>query len=164
MDGHAAEGPAWLLALEQSGLGEAMRQSLWLYPSANVLHVLGAGILIGAILAFDLRLLGVASRLPVASAASLLLPLAAGGVALAIPTGFLMFSADARAVAGNPVFPYKLGLIALGLVNVAVLHGGALRGIANWGARIPGAARAAAVVSLAAWTGTITAGRLIAYF
>ncbi|WP_207481696.1 hypothetical protein [Arenibaculum pallidiluteum] len=164
MDGHGGAAPAWLLALEQSGIGEAMRQSLWLYPAANILHVLAAGVVIGAILAFDLRLLGLGSRVPVAPLAGLLPPLAACGIAVALPTGFLMFTADARAVAENPVFPYKLGLIALGLVNVAILHAGALRGIAGWGAGVPAAARVAAAVSLLAWTGTATAGRLIAYF
>ena len=164
MERHAAAGPDWLLALEQSALGETMRQSLWLYPAANVLHVLAAGVLIGAILAFDLRLLGLGGRVPMGPLASLLLPAAAAGVMLALPTGFLMFAADATAVAGNPVFPVKLSLIALGLVNVAVFHAGALRGIDGWQDRAPGAARVAAALSLAAWFGTAAAGRLIAYF
>ncbi len=164
MEHHAASGPDWLLALENSGLGEAMRQSLWLYPAANVLHVLAAGVLIGAILGFDLRLLGLGSRVPVAPLASLLVPMAATGVLLALPTGFLLFTADATAVAGNPVFPVKLSFIAVGLVNVAAFHFGALRGIEGWGNHVPAAARVAAVVSLAAWLGAASAGRLIAYF
>ncbi|HYG88698.1 MAG TPA: DUF6644 family protein [Azospirillum sp.] len=164
MEHHGASGPDWLLALERSGLGEAMRQSLWLYPAANVLHVLAAGVLIGSILAFDLRLLGVAGRVPVAPLASLLVPTAAAGVALALPTGFLLFTADATAVAGNPVFPVKLSLIALGLANVVAFHVGALRGIERWGSRVPAAARVSATVSLAAWIATAAAGRLIAYF
>lgn len=160
----AASGPDWLVALEHSGIGEAMRHSLWLYPAANVLHVLAAGVLIGAILGFDLRLLGVGGRVPVAPLASLLVPMAAVGVMLALPTGFLLFTADATAVAANPVFPVKLSLIALGLANVAAFHAGALRGIEGWGSRVPVAARLAAVVSLATWLGTAAAGRLIAYF
>ena len=164
MEGHGATGPDWLLALERSGLGEAVRQSLWLYPAANVLHVLAAGVLIGSILAFDLRLLGLGRRLAVAPLASLLVSTAAAGVALALPTGFLLFTADATAVAANPVFSIKLALIALGLANVAAFHATSMRGIAGWGDRVPAWARVSAVVSLTAWFGTATAGRLIAYF
>ena len=161
---HGASGPDWLMALEHSGVGEAMRQSLWIYPAVNVLHVLAAGVLIGAVLGFDLRLLGVGGRMPVAPLASLLVPMAAAGVAVAMLSGVLLFVADATTLAANPVFPVKMSLIAVGLANVAVFHAGALRGIEAWGSRVPGTARVAAVVSLTAWLGTAAAGRLIAYF
>lgn len=164
MERHGASAPDWLLALERSGLGEVMRQSVWLYPTANVLHVLAVGVLIGSILAFDLRLLGLGRRADVAPLASLLLPAAAVGVGMAVATGFLLFTADATAVAANSVFPIKLALIALGLVNVAAFHLRLGRGIDRWNGWVPASARVSAAVSLAAWFGTATAGRLIAYF
>jgi hypothetical protein len=164
MEGHGAGAPALLLVLEHSALGEAMRQSLWLYPAANVLHVLAAGVLIGAILAFDLRLLGAGRSLPAHDLARLLVPLAAGGVLVALPTGFVLLAADASAVWNNPVFLWKLGLIGLGIANLAVLHGGSLRHIRDWGPSVPASAKTAAAVSLLAWTGTVAMGRLIAYF
>lgn len=164
MQGHEASGAGWLLAVEHSALGEAMRQALWLYPAANVVHVLAAGVLMGSILAFDLRLLGFGERLPVPALAGLLLPMAASALAVAVTTGVLLFTADATAVAANPVFPYKLGLIAVGFANVALMHRGPLRSASSWGNRIPATARISALVSLAAWSGTITAGRLIAYY
>ena len=45
-------------ALEGSGLGQAMRQWLWLYPSVETMHLVGIGLLFGSIAVFDLRLLG----------------------------------------------------------------------------------------------------------
>ncbi|MEA2990742.1 MAG: hypothetical protein QOG83_3453, partial [Alphaproteobacteria bacterium] len=33
------EAPAVFVALEQSGFAAAIRQSLWLYPAANVGHI-----------------------------------------------------------------------------------------------------------------------------
>jgi hypothetical protein len=165
MEGHGAAGPALVLALERSGLGEAMRQSIWLYPAANVLHVLAMGVLLGSILAFDLRLLGLGRAIPARALARLALPLAAGGLAVALPTGFVLLAADASAVWGNPMFKAKLALLALGLANAAALHRGAMRRIAEWGdGAAPAGARIGAAVSLAAWAGAAASGRLIAYF
>ena len=62
---HAA--PAWALWLEHSELGDLLRTSPWLYPAANVTHVVMMGLLVGAIVALDLRLLGLAQRIDAAA-------------------------------------------------------------------------------------------------
>ncbi|WP_037447600.1 hypothetical protein [Skermanella stibiiresistens] len=159
-------GPAWALALEQSALGETLRQALWLYPIANVLHVLAVVAMVGSIFAFDLRVMGVARSLPVAALARLLLPIAVGGFAVAVVTGSLLFTADATAVWNNPVFVYKLGLIGLGLVNIIIFHRIPWREADRWsvGVKAPALAMAGAAVSVGVWAGTATLGRLIAYF
>jgi hypothetical protein len=166
MEQHGGAGPDWAMALEHSGLGDFLRQSLWLYPACNVLHVLAVVIMVGSIVAFDLRVLGVGRWLPVRGLARLLLPLSAGGFVAAVGSGVLLFTADATAVWNNPVFVYKLSLIGLGLVNIAAFHIGPLRTVDEWGVDgpVPGAAAAGAVVSIAGWTATATLGRLIAYF
>jgi hypothetical protein len=46
-----------------------MRESLWLYPLAGVLHVIAIGLLLGSIVAFDVRVLGVAGTVPLRDAA-----------------------------------------------------------------------------------------------
>lgn len=145
MEGHAAAGPAWAAALEASGLGRAMRQSLFLYPTVEVLHILGFALLVGAIVTYDLRL--VAGREPPPLAQRV----AAAGLALAAPAGLLLFVTEATAYVHNPVFLAKLALIALALVNIALFHSRLTAG------RLAGAA------SLALWVGALTCGRLIAY-
>ena len=134
MEHSAGAGPAWALALEHSSLGETLRQAMWLYPIANVLHVLAVVAMIGSILAFDLRLMGAAKALPIAGLARLLLPISAIGFVVAVITGSLLFIADATAVWNNPVFVYKLALIALGLVNItsSTSASGARRSIGRW--------------------------------
>lgn len=166
MEHDGAGGPAWVSALEHSALGEAVRQSLWLYPAANVLHVLAVVVMVGGIVAFDLRVLGVARTIPVRSLARLLLPLSGSGFAVALVTGLLLFAADASAVWNNPVFSYKLGLIGLGVANIAAFHLGPLRSAEAWGARGPvsGFAVGGAVLSMLGWGATAALGRLIAYF
>lgn len=141
----AAAGPAWAAALEASGLGRAMRESLALYPAVEIAHILGFALLVGAIASFDIPL--IAGREPPAIAQRV----AAAGLALAAPAGLLLFAAEATAYLHNPVFLAKLALIALALANVALFH------FARTPRRLAGAA------SLALWFCVLACGRLIAY-
>ena len=50
--------PAIFVALEQSGFAAAIRQSLWLYPAANVGHIVSLTFFAGAVAVMDIRLLG----------------------------------------------------------------------------------------------------------
>jgi hypothetical protein len=160
-----AEGPAWLLAIEQSGLGQAMRQLVWLYPAVEVVHIFGFVLLVGPIVAYDLRLLGLTPRLPADLLGRLLVRTAVAGFALVLPSGLLLFTTEATSVAANPVFPVKLGLVALGLANAALFRIAGGRDLASWSlAAPPPSARAAGAVSLLAWAGAIVCGRLLAYF
>lgn len=163
---HVASHHPWLVALEQSGLGAAMRQSLFLYPAVEVLHIFGFVLLVGSIVGFDLRLLGLTRPLPVAPFARHAVPLAMTGFCIAVPAGLLLFATEATSIAVNPAFQVKLACIAVGLANAALFHLGPWRSMAQWGAMsgaVPTTARIGAIVSLLAWIGAITGGRLIAY-
>ena len=52
------EAPAIFVALEQSGFATAIRQSPWLYPAANVGHIVSLVFFVGAVAVMDVRLLG----------------------------------------------------------------------------------------------------------
>lgn len=147
-----------LAAVEASALASFVRGSIWLYPLVNAAHVLAVGLLFGAVVAADLRLLGASRDLPLRPLLRHTLTLAWAGFALAAASGPLLFVADARDLAENPVFLAKLGAIGLAGLNVLTLHrlGGAE------GAPRP-AVRAAAVMSLVVWTGVVGLGRWIAY-
>jgi hypothetical protein len=152
------------LALQESVLGHAMRSSLALYPAVEILHILGFVVLVGSILALDLRLLGLGRAIPIQPMAQLLLPLSRFGFLLAISMGLLLFSADAAHVVRNPAFQTKLLLIAAALVNIVIAHVGPWRRVALWGAEASGGAKVTALVSLLLWPSAVCAGRLIAYF
>ena len=152
------------LALQESALGHAMRSSPALYPAVEILHILGFVVLVGSILALDLRLLGLGRAIPIQPMSQLLLPLSRFGFLLAISMGFLLFSADAAHVVRNPAFQTKLLLIAAALVNILIANVGAWRRLALWRAEVSGAAKVSALVSLLLWLSTICAGRLIGYF
>jgi hypothetical protein len=146
-------------ALEQSSLGAAARGSAWLYPLANMSHVLGAALLVGAIVTFDVQVLRRASDAGIIARA--VTPVAACGLALQVASGTVLLAADAMPVVVNPVFQFKMAMFALGLINVAVFRwrfGGGLK------AEIPLAgARWPAALSLASWLLVLLAGRFIAY-
>lgn len=152
-----------LRALQESALGHAMRSSPALYPAVEILHIIGFVVLVGSILALDLRVLGWGRAIPIAPMAQLMLPLSRVGFLLAISMGFLLFSADAAHVVKNPAFQAKLLLIAAALANVAIAHVGPWRRVALWGLEAPAGAKATALLSLLLWLGAVCAGRLIAY-
>ena len=152
------------LALQESALGHAMRSSAALYPAVEILHILGFVVLVGSIVALDVRMLGLGRAIPIRPMAQLLLPLSRFGFLLAISMGFLLFSADAAHVVRNPAFQTKLLLIAAALVNIVIAHAGPWRHVALWSAEAPRGAKVTALVSLLLWPSAVGAGRLIAYF
>ena len=48
--------PAVFIALEGSGLGQAIRQSSWIYMAANVGHIVALVVFAGAVAVLDLRM------------------------------------------------------------------------------------------------------------
>jgi len=163
---HDAATAVWpiFLSLQESVLGHAMRVSPFLYPTAEILHILGFVLLVGSIVALDLRLLGAGRAIPIQPMAQLLLPISRVGFVLAVCMGFLLFSADAAHVVGNPAFQAKLLLITAALINIAVAHAGPWRRAAIWRTEASGSAKLTALLSLLLWIAAICAGRLIAYF
>jgi hypothetical protein len=159
-------GPSWLTWLEMTALGQAMRQWLWLYPIVEIVHIAGFVMLVGGAAMFDLRLLGLSRRLPVAAMARHLLPWSRLGLAVVGPSGLMMFVAHATEMAASPVFRLKLLLIAAAGLNAAVFHRWSFKSVDAWNhnAVTPAPARVSAAVSLILWTGVISCGRLLAYF
>src|SRR5258708_22210269 len=112
--------PAIFVALEQSGFAAAIRQSSWLYPAANVGHIVFLTLFAGAIAVMDVRLLGGLSATAPAPLLARARNVALAALAGMAVTGSLLFSAEASHLALNPVFQLKAILVAAGLINVAV--------------------------------------------
>ena len=157
-------------ALEASGLGQAMRQWLWLYPSVEIVHIVGIGLLFGSIAVLDLRLLGFSRSFSVRRLARHVLPWTAASFILIVPSGFMMFTAHATEFIESEVFILKLLLILAAGVNAALFHAITFRTADVWdteelrGLPPPPSARAAGAISLLIWISVIACGRLLAYF
>jgi hypothetical protein len=163
-----AGGP--LGALEASGLGQAMRQWLWLYPSVETVHIVGIGLLFGSIAVLDLRLLGLSRTISVRTLARHVLPWTAASFLLIVPSGLMMFTAHASEFIDSPVFVLKMCLIMAAGLNAALFHTMVFRTADVWDAEDmrkllpPPSARVSAALSLLIWISVIACGRLLAYF
>lgn len=151
---------SFLQGVELSSLGFAARGSIWLYPLANLTHVVGASMLVGAILVFDILLLR--NRFEMASHISqVALGVAAVGLALLLVSGPVMFSAEATAFGRNPLFLVKMALIIIGLTNLSLYHRARRRVLMH--PPVPPRARLHAGISASVWILAVLAGRSIAY-
>jgi hypothetical protein len=158
--------PALLKAIEATMLATAVRESEWLFPVIETLHVFALVTVVGTIGRIDLRLAGLLDRGRGAAAlAHELLPWTWGAFGLAVTTGLLMFASAASKYAANPYFEGKLVLLLLAGVNMAVFQLGAGRHLQQWPdeAAPPWRARLAGLVSLALWIAVVAAGRWIGY-
>jgi Family of unknown function (DUF6644) len=160
------QAPAIFIALEQSNFAAAIRQSTWLYPVANVGHIVSLVFFAGAVAVMDVRLLGGLAGIapgPLLARARVFAIAALAGMAV---TGFMLFSAEASHLALNPVFQLKAALVGAALVNVALYEFGAKSAVEGLppGAIIPARARIVGAVSLVMWVAVAACGRSIAYF
>ncbi len=134
-----------------------------IYPWVSAGHILALGLLIGSIVAVDLRLLGLFARLPLADTARALTRLAAIALAATLLTGLMLFSVQPSHYLDNSAFVLKMGLIVAGLVNVAVMH--LQTGWRRLGQAETASAgvRVSAAASLLIWISAVFAGRWIAF-
>jgi hypothetical protein len=160
------DAPAILVALEQSAFAAAIRQSVFLYPLANVGHIVALTCFAGAIAVMDLRLIGAFAATAPATVVGRARRVVIGALAVMAVTGFMLFAAEASHVALNPVFQVKMALLAAALANVAIYEFGARRAVEvlGPGTAMPRRARIAGFVSLGIWLLVAACGRSIAYY
>jgi hypothetical protein len=152
-------------AVESNALAAWLRSSAWGYPAVETLHIAGLAVLVGTAVAFDLRLLGAASLLPVDGVARFLLPLARIGFGVAVVSGLVLFMMQARTFAVMPLFFLKMATVAIAVTNTMIFHRGIFASAGEWSraSRTPRRARVAAVVSLVCWMLALACGRFLAY-
>jgi hypothetical protein len=133
------------------------------YLLVNAAHILGVGLLVGAIIPLDLRLLGLFRHAPLAVLAPFLSRAAATGAVLAILTGLWLFSVKPGEYLGNAAFLWKAGLLIAALANVALQHGNNRFAAAVAGGELRPAVRLVAGCSILLWVSVLVAGRWIGF-
>jgi hypothetical protein len=163
MNDHA---PALFVALEASNFAAAIRQSLFLYPLANVGHIISLACFAAAVGMMDVRLIGGSSATAPARVIGRARRFAIAALCGLAVTGFMLFAAEASHVVLNPVFQVKMALITVGIANVAIYELAARRVVEALppGAPMPTRARLVGVLSLGLWLLVAACGRSIAYF
>ena len=154
------------LWLEQTSMGTAVRESLWLFPVIETIHIFGIILLVGGTSILDLRLMGLTFREePVTKLAKRFLPWAWAGFIIQVVTGVLMFASEATKMYINAAFQIKMLMIVAAGVNAFVFHSLAYQSVGKWenDPVAPVSARVAGLISILFWFGIVAAGRRIAY-
>ena len=141
-----------------------LMRSIWMWPIAESFHFLGLSLLVGTILLFDLRLLGVARRIPI-GALHRLVPWGLLGYGLNVVSGFLFLMTEPDQYIYNPAFQFKVLFMALAGLNAGAFYLTFYRrATASGTLDAPPTAKFIAAVSLCLWLGVIVAGRLITFY
>jgi hypothetical protein len=153
---------AWLQDLP---LPAQIRESDWLFPTIETVHVFALVLVVGSIITVDLRLLGLANRdRPFSQLAREMLPWTWTAFIVAAMAGALMFSSKAVIYFGNIPFRLKMLCLLLAGMNMLWFHWKGTRHLATWDASTPPPrARFAGAASLLLWSSIVAAGRWIGF-
>jgi hypothetical protein len=143
-------------------LGES--GSVWAFPMVLTLHTAGMAVLVGASWMLDLRLLGFNRRIPL-SAYRWVFPTVGIGLLVNVVTGIMLFMKKATTWGTAIPFFVKMSLVIASVATLALLRSQVLRNDADneVSSVNPRNLRLLAMASILAWTGAVTAGRLLAY-
>ena len=150
--------------LESSFVAVSIRQSIWLYPFIEIIHIFGIVLVAGGAVFFDLQLLFSRQHQFIEKSAYGLLTWSKRGLLVAIPSGALLFITNATALSVDPVFGLKLFTLLLAAVNAWIFHIRVYlpyrenQSYFNWKM-----AKTNAVFSIILWMSVISFGRLLAY-
>jgi hypothetical protein len=138
---------------EATGLGQTVRQSLWLFPVIEAVHLLG--------LVVDLRMFGVwLKKQSIAELADKARPWLVGSVMVMLASGILLFLSEAVKAYYNRSFWVKMTTLLIALIYTFAVRGRITRDEALDTSR---RSRLVATVSLGLWFVVAAAGRWIGY-
>jgi hypothetical protein len=156
----------WLVTLFASVKPMArLMHTAWGWPLAESVHFIGLSLLVGTVGLFDLRLLGLGQRIPIA-AMHRLIPWGLAGFGINAVSGIAFLLAEPDQYVYNPSFHVKVLFIAAAGVNALTFYLTTYRKVTANGAPVgaPPAAKAMAAISLSLWIGVIIAGRLLTFY
>ena len=145
----------------------ALRESFYVFPVVEGIHVISLAFSVGLVIWFDLRLAGLILRdQPVSAVFRPIRPFMLSGFSVMFVTGVALFWALALRCYSSPFFWIKMAMLLLAGINISIYHLTIDRRQTEWDTMLipPIQARIAGLVSLTLWVGIIAAGRLMAYF
>jgi len=140
----------------------AIRNSQWLFPVIESIHLLALIVIAGAVLVVDMRLFGLGlRRQPVAELAQDVQPWFVGSLIVMLATGFLLFLSEAIKCYYSTAFTVKMTSLLLAIVfTFTVRRYVVLADESRVGALW---SKLVAVVSIALWSGVGIGGRWIGF-
>jgi hypothetical protein len=143
-------------------LGETIRNSAWLFPVIEAVHLVGFGLTAGSVLVVELRLLGAGlTQEPVAKIAANAQPWMFGGIALMFASGIPLFMSESIKAYYSFAFWIKMASLFLVLLYTFTLRRRVTR--TNLPDERPALGRLAAIICLTLWFGVAWGGRWIGF-
>jgi hypothetical protein len=144
----------------------AMR-TRWGWPAAESIHFIGLSLLVGCIGLFDLRLLGIGKRIPIA-ALHRLIPWGLAGYGINMVSGAMFLMTEPDQYIYNPAFHFKLLFMGLAGFNALAFYvttyQRTIDGDRGSRPEVPRSAKVIAAISLCLWIGVIVCGRLLTFY
>jgi uncharacterized protein DUF6644 len=146
---------------EGTAIGKGIRDSSWLFPTIEAVHLIGLALIGGAVLILNLRLLGIGfERQPIARVARDAWPWLVGSLVAMIATGIPLFLSEAIKCYYSPAFWIKMASLAMAIIFTFTVH----RRVMFDELRLqPAARRVVAAISLTLWLGVGIGGRWIGF-
>src|SRR5580704_7414628 len=109
--------------IDGSVFSTAIRESIWVFPIIETVHLLGIAVSAGTILFVDLRLLGMGmQRERLSDVLEQLQPWTLSAFLAMVVTGALLFVSEAVKCYHSVFFQVKVGMLALAAVNAVLFH------------------------------------------
>ncbi len=146
---------------EATALGALVRDSVWLFPTIEALHLIAFGMIGGAVLLVDLRLCGLCLRQqPVARVAAGAQPWLVASLAVMVASGTAMFLSEAVKCYYSEPFRVKMAGLALAILFTFTVR---RRVAAAAGPRVAARDGLVALVLLGLWSSVAWGGRWIGF-
>ena len=147
--------------LELTMIGTVIRDSTWLFPVIESVHLLGLAVLGGAVLTVDIRALGwgVTSR-TTGQVVAETNPWLGAGMVVMLLTGIPLFLSEAVKCYYSEAFWVKMSGLAVALVYTFAVHNPLLQREPHMN---PWIMKLLGVVSIAVWMTVAAAGRWIGF-
>lgn len=151
---------AWFEWFESSGLGLVVRESVWLFPVIEAVHLLGLSLLGGAVVLVDLRLLGFGlTGTSPAALARHARPWLTTAVIVMFATGVPLFLSEAVKCYYSPSFWVKMFTLPIALGFTFAVR----QRVAESDATPRGLAAFTGATSMTLWFVVAAAGRWIGF-
>ena len=147
---------------DSSWMGAVVRESRWVFPAIEAVHIVALALLFGAILMLNLRLMGLTLRnKSAAQLARELAPWILCSLVIILVTGIFLFSSEAMKAYASVPFQVKMLFLFAAIVFHYTIYSRVVQ--ADEARMRPAWNRLAAVVSLLLWLAVGIGGRGIGF-
>ena len=144
-------------------IGVAIRQSTWLFPAIETIHLLALAVLLGTIVIANLCAFGlILRRQAVSQVVGELALWTFSGLCIMLLTGSLLFLSEATKCYDSPPFRLKMVCLFVAIIYQFTIYRKVIRSAETHVASLQ--TRLAAGVSLMLWFSVALAGRAIGYY